>query len=953
MSPLSELVWSPDDGLSIKIAASSLSTRKASLRWNADTLNIVISSPQQSGGGGGKSGDNVDGTLRDAGEMPSQPRTRSDSSVRVSAASPNRTRNLDAQQPTSIRSQEQDSKCSGRISEMSEGEELSDSCCADKLNKEEADICPTRCSNDASHSPASKKGSLQSISEKQVYCATAVHNERSWADNTWRARLVKAISQRDYVLPNNVVNAQSPSSFGSFSNTKKVPGKLAGFLDNQSDKHQDLVMQDNCNGNQKDQVMQENCNGDHHDQVMQEHHNKDGPILVKCQSASGVSPVSKCDSASGVNSVARYESTPDVNPAKLEKGKEKVMHDQSNYVSNTKEGDDSNESMESCPRMKAPKRDYAQYSTAEMSSRNKRYRREYNEIYCSGLLNRNGSSFFNWMSSLTNGSTVFDKTTNQKLSEATGHELAGHSLPLENNSSNRLQSVGFNSLFQSLYSHTAMITSRDTPHQSEINRTEREADRLSLALNGSNSMLDKEISTGRETLDVAVGTLTADSLQMESAGGKWNFRDQSGVFPLRAGRNLKMPSSSKSCSKTLEEKQNECRASPLNAAMGNKCGITESLWVSRLLPKTSMKLMDATPCNVNSDFCAVNPKGAGDKLYPSSQQNVNVEKEFNSSQYFTSTGSDNETTSSKCPVIPPEEHKQSETMASILAKRLDALRHAKTSAIRLAISSGISKDHNHRKSPFFINYSSHDGLETGQGTKKSSSGGGRLVLWSGDKGKEQLYSLSDEELRGNMLARGEHQQCGGSMTGKAVAPHDNLEANTSAEYVDRREVQIKEVGSNSMESLPHNKQIVPYNIITSDIDQSSVVFGALQRLRLSRSDIIRWLTSPIMHTTLDGFFLRLRFGKWEEALGGTGYHVARINGALDRNRLSVTIRNSTCQVDSRFVSNHGFHEDELKAWWSAAMKGGWKLPSKEELSKKLRERELLHFGNGTGQPDNT
>lgn len=35
---------------------------------------------------------------------------------------------------------------------MSEGEELSDNCCADKLNKEEVNICPTRCSNDASHS---------------------------------------------------------------------------------------------------------------------------------------------------------------------------------------------------------------------------------------------------------------------------------------------------------------------------------------------------------------------------------------------------------------------------------------------------------------------------------------------------------------------------------------------------------------------------------------------------------------------------------------------------------------------------------------------------------------------------------------------------------------------------------------------------------------------------------
>jgi hypothetical protein len=33
-----------------------------------------------------------------------------------------------------------------------------------------------------------------------------------------------------------------------------------------------------------------------------------------------------------------------------------------------------------------------------------------------------------------------------------------------------------------------------------------------------------------------------------------------------------------------------------------------------------------------------------------------------------------------------------------------------------------------------------------------------------------------------------------------------------------------------------------------------------------------------------------------------------LTGALDRSRLSVTIRNSTCQVDSRFVSNHDFHE---------------------------------------------
>lgn len=116
MSPLSELVWSPDEGLSIKIAASSLSTRKASLRWNADTLSILISSPQQSGsaGPGVKSGDTIYDNLEVSEKMPSQLRICSDSSVRVTMDSPNRVTNIDAVQSMSMRSQEQDSSKSIR-----------------------------------------------------------------------------------------------------------------------------------------------------------------------------------------------------------------------------------------------------------------------------------------------------------------------------------------------------------------------------------------------------------------------------------------------------------------------------------------------------------------------------------------------------------------------------------------------------------------------------------------------------------------------------------------------------------------------------------------------------------------------------------------------------------------------------------------------------------------------
>lgn len=42
----------------------------------------------------------------------------------------------------------------------------------------------------------------------------------------------------------------------------------------------------------------------------------------------------------------------------------------------------------------------------------------------------------------------------------------------------------------------------------------------------------------------------------------------------------------------------------------------------------------------------------------------------------------------------------------------------------------------------------------------------------------------------------------------------------------------------------------------------------------------RWMKPPCSNFCLEGFFLRLRLGKWEEGLGGTGYHVACISGKL-------------------------------------------------------------------------
>lgn len=45
-TPLSEMVWSQQEGLSLQHVASSLGEKKASMSWNTEYFNIVVSSPK-------------------------------------------------------------------------------------------------------------------------------------------------------------------------------------------------------------------------------------------------------------------------------------------------------------------------------------------------------------------------------------------------------------------------------------------------------------------------------------------------------------------------------------------------------------------------------------------------------------------------------------------------------------------------------------------------------------------------------------------------------------------------------------------------------------------------------------------------------------------------------------------------------------------------------------------
>ncbi|KAK1395292.1 Zinc knuckle family protein [Heracleum sosnowskyi] len=125
------------------------------------------------------------------------------------------------------------------------------------------------------------------------------------------------------------------------------------------------------------------------------------------------------------------------------------------------------------------------------------------------------------------------------------------------------------------------------------------------------------------------------------------------------------------------------------------------------------------------------------------------------------------------------------------------------------------------------------------------------------------------------------------------------------------------------------------------------IFEAVRKLHLSRMDILKWMNSnrPLVH--LNGFFLRLRLRKWEMKLGGTGYYVACINELhrevmlrSSEKSIYVSVGDIRCSVESQYISNHNFSEDELMTWWHTITKNG-EIPALNDLRTKFEEKHKL------------
>ncbi|XP_047317104.1 uncharacterized protein LOC124920621 isoform X2 [Impatiens glandulifera] len=128
------------------------------------------------------------------------------------------------------------------------------------------------------------------------------------------------------------------------------------------------------------------------------------------------------------------------------------------------------------------------------------------------------------------------------------------------------------------------------------------------------------------------------------------------------------------------------------------------------------------------------------------------------------------------------------------------------------------------------------------------------------------------------------------------------------------------------------------------------VFEFIKKLRLTRMDILKWINSGKSLSKLNGYFMRVRLGKKEgEVVGGTSYQVACISGEQkecveEGSKVSISVvvvGGVRCSVESQYISNKGFLEDELMVWWFSTVKSKNILIAKDKLQIKLEERERL------------
>ncbi|XP_028762361.1 uncharacterized protein LOC114720810 isoform X2 [Neltuma alba] len=967
---LSELVWSPDKGLSLKCADSSFADKHTSLFWDVGPSHMVLAPPQSAIG-----------------------------------------ESSDADKPVAA------------------------TCIKTCINDIDMNTTTGHPTSDSGVKPEYKgyeerdtDGVLKLPDDQRENVMTGWENKICHEDNTGTAQ----ISQ---------VKGKKSSTISGEVDKRSFDIVLAQADELKSSTDKDPLPRDHANGGRGVGISNQEIKGNNNlcakDELVTEYKGIDAPgtnltsssrgSLEKLEStAENDLRTSKCDAACGASGALVSNSREIENKSQddemmllcdknlptmhspsnrriqimSDKGKEKALSDGDVRLSKEDEEDDSHESVESSAGVFSTGKRRWNFQHKLMVE-SKRFKKQVQESSGPKCFVRQDSSFMSWISNMMKGfsHTVQDGANPSPLTlEHTnhGHQILSPKFITDNkNLDPEPKSVGFQSIFQAIYlpmgTRIASVSHQARDSSEDLSNKAHGIDATPLTFCAENDCVYKQHIRSNESEQSAwrydVGPSTQPKVEPINVVYSHESSKNDSVENKNCSNLVLVKEKERMMSNSSSGRQNTNNTENIDASVlskkkeDNMCHRSDalgSLWITRFSRKSTAPLIISNSSKTpehkfkNEDTGDMYEKAPND-----AKNNVDI---HNSIHYLN-------------PASPSPKVTNSEPIASVSARRLDAVKYIKplyragstnhtnmtclfcgTRGHQLhdcleiaeseleALLKNINSygkleelpslcircfqpNHWAISCPASIQIGQHDlkvnALVNDWGSNETNFNAGKEKTARPLTGEEDLSSpggaindKTDPEANQNLDLK---------WTSDEILPSENIESNAP----------IKKVfGSSSMEDkLKESSVTSPCGSIGSQIsDKTRRIFDAVKKLRLSRTEILKWINSHMSISNLDGFFLRLRLGKWEEGLGGTGYHVACINearreGSQQNNRksISVIVGGIKCMVESQYISNHDFLEEELMAWWYTTSKAGNNVPSEEDLIEKIKMKQILGF----------
>ncbi|KAI4345755.1 hypothetical protein L6164_012852 [Bauhinia variegata] len=682
---------------------------------------------------------------------------------------------------------------------------------------------------------------------------------------------------------------------------------------------------------------------------------------------------------------------------KKNKGKNKALSDGDVNVT-LPEGNDSHESVESCDstgmfsigkkRWGFPK---------QLIVESKRAKKQIPETSGFKSLVKQDSSFINWISNLMKGFSQSIQPEANSSALAIGHSENGHQwlnqkLIIESEDHDVEPKItGFQSIFQSIYTSSLKNLGRRI---SSANHHPAEGSQ------------DFELGDKVDGIDATPLTCYAENNSLykpylrsnEYEGSAWKYdcgpSSQRKIEPINFVKSHESSQNEsvedKACcylepikkkegisSNSSSGKQNTSNNENIDSStISERKLAANSPWITRFSPKPTFPLEISDHLNQT--------RGTGEK---SAEGRFLIEAK----ESHISTGPKNDNSSNDHkpmhllnPVSPSSGFRNSEPMASILARRLDAFKHIipsnqtddHTQANKTCLFCGTRGHRLHDCSEIFEdeledllkNVNSYMVLEelpclcikcfqpnhwaiACPSLTSRGNHGSEADTWVNDCSPSRVQFTAGNAVNARLLNSEEdqHISVGAITDGADPIAEKNLNLKKKSNEITALEkIEINKNSSSEENKLTVNPMTSPCSFVDRQIsDLPKRIFDAVKKLRFSRTEILKWINSHMSISKLDGFFLRLRLGKWEEGLGGTGYYVASINGPQRLNSeknsrisLCVNVGGIKCMIQSQNISNQEFLEDEIMAWWCTTSKAGAKIPCEQVLMEKIKRKKI-------------